>query len=151
MPPRHHRILYPLLVSKRDAKEQGISTCSSPNYPPFFSADGHNEWSGTAITCHVKGVPSRVRDLPKGDYAPCADVPLRKPGTHRGGACASAMAENEQFGVEFMTVAHATRSDYRTSSPSWCVARRERAPRGILGLKTRHRSSYSITGWGDGE
>lgn len=76
------------------------------NYPPFFSADGPNEWSGTAINLSRKGCAIHsTRPVQTGDYLHVLIFPCVNQAPIEVELARVQWAENEQFGVEFMTLA----------------------------------------------
>lgn len=72
----------------------------------FFSADGPNEWSGTAINLSRKGCAIHsTRAVQTDDYLRVLIFPSANQAPIEVELARVQWAANEQFGVEFMTVA----------------------------------------------
>jgi hypothetical protein len=71
-----------------------------------FSADGPDEWSGTAVNLSREGCAVRsARPVQKGDYLHLLIYPRANQIPIEVGVAPVRWSANEQFGVEFITLA----------------------------------------------
>jgi hypothetical protein len=74
--------------------------------PCYFSTDGPNEWSGTVVNLSREGCAIRsTTPVQKGDYLRLLIFPSANQTPIEVGIAPVRWSANEQFGVEFITLA----------------------------------------------